>query len=181
MIVPTIGRETLRATVDSIAPQLLPCDELLVVADGPTGYEKAVVYHPDVVQGEPSGDYGNKLRDYAMQVAKGKLLMFCDDDDTYTPDALATVRRRCDRQRTRLHIFRMQSARDGILWGEQHLNSCNVGTPMFVLPNNTARLGRWQNSGGPYSDHHFITQTAALHPLPPVFHEEIIAVVGGTP
>lgn len=178
VIVPTIGRESLTATVESILPQLQAGDELLVVGDGPDNTAKARVYYPDTVQGEPSGDYGNKLRDWAMSVARGKMLMFCDDDDTFTPDALAHVRKRCDRQRTRLHIFRMQSSRDGVLWGGEHLNSCNVGTPMFVLPNNTARLGRWQNSGGPYSDHHFITATAALHPKPPVFHVEIVAVVG---
>jgi glycosyltransferase involved in cell wall biosynthesis len=181
VITPTIGRDSLRHTVDSIAPQLHKGDEHLVLADGPDAYAKAVAVHSGTVEGRPSGDWGNKLRDQAMAVARGRMLMFCDDDDVFTADALAVVRRRCDRARTRIHIFRMTGGPDGQLWNHESLGTCNVGTPMFVLPNIPGRLGRWQNPDGPFSDSRFINDTAALHPLPPIFHPEVIALVGGTP
>src|SRR5262249_18574844 len=158
--------------VDSIAPQLQAGDEHIVIADGPQNYERARNIHEGTVEGQPSGDWGNKLRDEATRMAKGKMLMFCDDDDIFTPDALHLVRTKCDRQRTRMHIFRMKSERDGLLWNYENLGSGNVGTPMFVLPNNPSRLARWQNPDGPFSDSRFINDTAALHPLPPVFHVE---------
>ncbi len=177
VIVPTVGRDTLRDTLDSIVPQLTTADEVIVAADGYGAWEKAVAIWPGTVERPQTGDWGNQHRDWAMTVAKGRMLMFCDDDDTFHPDALQTVRRRTGRHRTRLHLFRM-TCRDGILWGDATVRSCNVGTPMFVVPNIPKKLGAWRNPDGPMSDHRFIADTVALHDRPPIFHEEVIAHVG---
>lgn len=143
----------------SIEPQLGPGDELIVLTEPYTG------------------DFGNRSRDHGCQVATGTMLMFCDDDDVYTPDALETVRSVVADQTGRVHLFRMDSPTDGIIWVEPTVRLCNVGTPMFVIPNVKAKLGRWQNSEGAFSDFRFLTDTLKLHDEPPLFHEQIIARV----
>lgn len=156
IIVPTIGRETLSATLDSIKPQLLPEDELIVIE-------------------EPyRGDWGNPSRDKGCAQATGDLLLFCDDDDVFTPNALEIVRREADLKR--VNLFRMNHP-DGILWADQVVRAGNVGTPMFCIPNDKAKLGKWTNKQGAISDCHFLAETLALHGTDPVFHEEVIALV----
>lgn len=159
MIVPTIGRETLARTVASIEPQLGPGDELIVI------------------EAPYTGDFGNRSRDQGCLQATGTMLMFCDDDDVFTPDALETVRAGVGRQTDRVHLFRMDCP-DGRLWTEAEVRMGDVGTPMFVIPNVKALVPSWQNPDGPFSDFRFLTDTLALHGTGPVFHEEVIAVIG---
>ena len=74
IVVATSGRPTLNRTLSSIAPQLEPGDEIIVVCDD-------------------TGDAGDTARMDAMPRATGSHLTFIDDDDVYAPDALEKMRR----------------------------------------------------------------------------------------
>lgn len=186
MIVPTIGRETLVRTVESCRG----ATEILVVPDGRDAHTAAQDLLPanglPVRILEPDtdvrmGEYGHPQRNKGMAEAKGGWLMFLDDDDVFVPGAISFVNARLTTRRP--HIFRMHygegSPEHGLtLWGEPELHSCNVGTPMFVIPNKT--LPEWRpNPGvqdGRSGDFLFITEACELQGKP-VFVDKVIAEV----
>lgn len=157
IIVPTAGRATLARTLASFTSDLEPGDEVMVLRS--------------------DGEYGNEARDSAMGRAAGSHLLFMDDDDVYTENALPTIRQAVAVDPDRVHVFRMVNFDRNILWTDPDLRAANVGTPMVCIPNQPARLGRWSNPLGPISDFGFITRTMELRGDQPVFHEEVVAVV----
>jgi glycosyltransferase involved in cell wall biosynthesis len=160
VIVPTMGRDTLTRTLASVAPQLEHGDELLV--------------------GRLDCTYGNQARDNAMAKATGTHLLFLDDDDAYTPDALATMRQAIAVMPDRVHIFRMRYDHGLVLWYAPALASGNIGTPMVAIPNQPGRLGVWAAHSHYESDFAFIHDTVRLRDDEPVFHEDIVALVRPT-
>lgn len=173
VITPTKGRDSLRATLASITPQLEDGDEYLVIGDGPQPVAAAlcaefgVTYH----DGPLCHTYGATQRDYGIALAAGDWLAFCDDDDTFTPDALALIRTAVERVP---HLFRMQSPR-GVLWERQQVREGNVGTPMLVTPRYDD-MPKWDDGLYPYTgDHRFIKRLTDAHGV--VWREEIICNV----
>jgi len=138
VIVPTCGRPTLKNTITSILPQLQEDDQLIIVHDGPNetwidGTAGQVVVSRT---GEKTANNGASQRDKGMELATGTHLMFCDDDDIFTPDALAAAREAIGRHPQDMLIFQMEYGLDGHkLWSVPLYELCNVGTPMFVVPN----------------------------------------------
>jgi glycosyltransferase involved in cell wall biosynthesis len=101
IIVPTILRPTLAATLDSIqAAGLAPGDEVLVMVDAehahkplPPGVRASraapvAVYYSEVSR----GGWGGPARNLGVKAAKGSHLLFIDDDDVYRPGAIDTIR-----------------------------------------------------------------------------------------
>lgn len=127
VITPTKGRDSLRDTLASIAPQLAPGDEHLVIGDGPQPGAAALcgLFGARYYDGPLCHTYGNAQRDYGISLATGDWLAFCDDDDTFTPGALDAIR---SIQVRKPHIFRMETPR-GILWEHEQVQEGNVGTP----------------------------------------------------
>lgn len=180
IILPSIGRPTLLPTVNSIIPQLSENDTLIIVFDGPEAKEAApkLPYHPRVVvetREEKGGHNGSWARDTGMSLAYGTHLMFCDDDDTYTPDALETVRTAIKQRPDDAHVFQMKYANGLVLWKYPLVKVCNVGTPMFVVPNR-ADLPPWSDFDSQDGVHDFCW-IAAVEALagPPVFVKNVIA------
>lgn len=97
IIVPTIGRATLRRTLNSIAPQLREGDECLVVADGHLENVEALcrefgeAFHYLTWRDERSV-VGQAQRNAGILAARGDYLAFIGDDDVYTPDAFDAIR-----------------------------------------------------------------------------------------
>lgn len=106
-----------------------------------------------------TGDRGYQARTKGMLQATGTHLAFLDDDDVYVPGAIDTMRAHaCDRP----VIFRMDDPFHGIIWRTPELTYGNVGTPMFLVPNDPDRLGAWEpvefgRGPGRGGDFHFIT------------------------
>lgn len=157
VVVPTTGRDTLGRTLDSIRPQLLPGDQLIVESDA-------------------TGDWGATPRTKGMAAAAGDYLLFMDDDDVYLPGSLDAVRSALRENPGRPHLFSMW--RDAN-YGDQLpraevVQMGNVSTQMAVFPNDPAKLGAW---GTRYEgDYDFIRST--LDKYPPgavVFRPEVIA------
>jgi glycosyltransferase involved in cell wall biosynthesis len=165
IIIPTRGRKTLERTLRSIAGQLQPGDELLVLCDA-------------------TGDSGDSARMSAMERARGTHLAFMDDDDVYAPGALEKMRRFARDHPGRVGIFKMEHPVGTTHWrgGEPVLRYANVSTQNFLVPNVPGRLGRWTDrpprpSGGAYDgDYAFIVQTVELQGEP-LFVDEVTVLV----
>lgn len=170
IIIPTIGRPTLKQTLDSIrSQQLTDGDEIILVQDGP---EKAATRHVFEESRLPGkylgldrhyGDIGGTPRNRGIAEAGGEYLAFIDDDDRYTSGAFDRIRRGAKAHPKRPMLFRME--RPGwapTLWRDKTVRVGNVSTQMFVVPNDPQRLGTWgtQDAG----DLAFVCTTLAKYP-----------------
>lgn len=156
IIVPTIMRPSLVATLDSIRDaRARPGDEALIVVDaahrdgyGPAGINDAVaalvaggvsvrILQPD----EARGGWGGPARNHGVAVARGSHLLFIDDDDVYRPGAIDIIRGLVADAPDTMHVWRMLARGGRVLWGKQQLRVGNIGTPMFCVPRYAA--GGW--------------------------------------
>jgi glycosyltransferase involved in cell wall biosynthesis len=175
VIVPTLGRDTLAATLESIVPQLAQGDEVIVVADGPQPTAAAIVrtIRSDDVRyfaHGPTHVKGNSQRNAGIAGATGDYLLFMDDDDVYVAGALDMIRDAARAEAGRSFVFRMDNY-GTILWRARRLSYGDVGTPMFVAPNVRGAVPSWRDS-----DYDFACDFVARHG-PPVWREEVVAVV----
>jgi glycosyltransferase involved in cell wall biosynthesis len=182
VITPTIGRQSLMYTLLSVALQLEPGDEHIVIGDGvqPEAWTMCKAFGATYRDGPLSRNYGNTQRDVAAAIATGEYLMYCDDDDTFTPDALALVREAVTVEPGIPHLFRMRHPTFNLLWQRPALVPGNVGTPMFVVPNDS-RLALWNDSHPDAygADYRFIARTVANHGGRCGWQEGIVCNVGG--
>jgi glycosyltransferase involved in cell wall biosynthesis len=156
VIVPTRGRRSLAATLDSVGEQLEPGDEVLVRCTR-------------------DEDFGNAARQSLIERAAGTHLVFIDDDDQLAQGALATMRRVAEEHPGRVAIFRMRYLDGRVLWTDAVLRERNVSSQMFLVPNIPGKLGRWENPAYPrMADWSFISETVRLQGEP-LFREEIVA------
>jgi glycosyltransferase involved in cell wall biosynthesis len=153
VILATRGRRTLARTLDSFLHQLGPGDELMIVCDA-------------------SGDAGDSPRNDAMPRARGSHLVFIDDDDVYAPGAFATMRRFADENPGRIGIFKLEYVVRTRRWVEPELRYKNVSTQMFLVPNVSGKLGRWERRNNVAGDFVFIEETARLQGEP-IFVDEV--------
>jgi len=138
-IVPTIGRESLKKTLQSI--ELLDGDEIIVVGKiRPTGDDR-----PRYVICPPGNDWGARERTAAIPLATATHLSFMDDDDVYSEGARATIEKVIEAFPEKPLIFRMRYPSGKILWAEPKFRIANIGTPMMVLPNIPDMLGTWSS------------------------------------
>lgn len=167
VIIPTIGRPQLLRALASVAAQP-GADDLDVIVAADTHHRVVDlaglgVLHPSldrlrtIAVDAGYSAWGHPQRNVAMQEARGAWLAFLDDDDGWTPGAVATIRRAIAANDRRVHIFRM-SYRDGsTLWADRAIRPGNVGTPMVVVKNDPGLPGRW---GDRYEgDYDFIRET----------------------
>jgi len=186
LIIPTAGRFSLRRTLESAAPQLLPGDEMLVIGDVRMGAlpEMAAIcadfpqcrYVP-FTDGVMS--WGHRQTNHGMTIATGDYLSFNDDDDVYTGDALALMRAAATDFPGRPLLFRFRSYLGGLeFWLRAGLvqQAC-IGGHCAVVPRDHRYLGRW---GDHYEgDFQFIKESLdnwADAGIDPVWCPQIIAV-----
>jgi hypothetical protein len=160
VIIPTGGERAaqLKHAIGSISPQLEHGDEIIVTRfDCP---------------------WGHRARNLAIPRCAGTHLMFCDDDDSYAPDALLNVRKEVALVPDRVHVFAMTYGDGRVLTANNPPGYGSVGTPMMVIPNNPEKMGRWDEID--YAgDWRFFESTMEHYPeLPPVLHTVSIARVG---
>jgi glycosyltransferase involved in cell wall biosynthesis len=175
VIMPTKGRETLVSAFASVASQLRPGDEVLVVCSD-------------------AGDFGNSARNDAIERARGSHLVFLDDDDEYLPGALDAMRSFAAANPRRVGLFRLRYHGHGDTGAPKNL--ADIGTPMLVVPNVPGKVGRFgpadtddplvraQRPGETreelalrFSDYEFIRSTLAQQGGEPVTVPTVTAVV----
>lgn len=189
VIVPTKGRKTLERTLRSV--RLHRGHEVIVVGEGaqPLAKKTCKELRPDVpfdirfFKGPKSNNWGNSQRDLGMKKARGRWLMFIDDDDIYVPDAFKHVLNAIGQERSpqqaTIHVFRMLDFRykRQVLWQCKKPLLGNVGTPMLCLPNLEDFKGMWPDSQDYGSDQMFIQDTLNRWPSSKITWETDIIVI----
>lgn len=120
--------------------------------------------------------WGHPQVNLGIEHAKGDYLVFIDDDDEFTGDALTNIRRaiRSLPEPTPL-MFRFHSKRYGTLWQRKVIEVGCIGGHEFVVPNIPERIGSWTDRYE--GDFDFIQSTLERWPANSlVWCEEIIAI-----
>jgi glycosyltransferase involved in cell wall biosynthesis len=175
IVIPTIGRPTLKTTLRSIRRQNRGDIEIIVVSDGPlpSAQRIARITGATFIEGPRTQSWGNAQRMIGIEAATGRYLMFIDDDDRHRRRAFKQIRAAISETPDRIVVFRM--TRDGkVLWRERVVKHTNQGTPQLLVPNVPARLGSWLTFDRYESDFDFLTECVALQGEP-IWSEAIIA------
>jgi glycosyltransferase involved in cell wall biosynthesis len=180
VITPTIGRSTLRRTLES---GVLDKDDLWeIITDGPDVYKSAKTEILDLLTVrsdlhctttfKSTKDYGNKLRDMIMAITGKDYFIFLDDDDIFVPGAIDIIKCETAQHYPKPIIFKMINGNGEILWKNREVTPGNVGGSMFCCPNTPGKLGKWANGAGHRSDFEFIRGT--LEKYGPGWRQNII-------
>lgn len=163
IIIPSIGRQTLIKTLESLRVQLYPSDQVIVVFDGwpdvfllkdVKRYRPTLAINPN----GPSEDYGASARTLGQSMATKDVLLWMDDDDWYEPNALDAIRSHYAKSNG-IAVFGMSGV------DATCVEPGKISTQMVAIPRN-ATLGTW---GKHYEgDYQFISQTVALNPDTPI-------------
>ena len=209
VIIPTIGRPFLERTLRSILLQQTTLTWEVVLVGDAHGEEwaKALTELPAMLDRleMPDGhlqfwlhDGGQHIvgmpqRQFGMSVARGRWLVFMDDDNVYLPAAFEAIRRGIEIADSKFLLpgdppvllyrwIRPPAFNRGIFWeragsiGDEpgHIDAKNI-----VVANDPERLGRW---GMRYSgDYDFVKETIALHEGNVIYRPEIIALAEPEP
>lgn len=86
-------RELLGRCIPSVAAQTYPAVEHVVVSDGPDPMLRGLLEDSPVAYGESDhgGHWGHLARLKAVEMARGDLIAWLDDDDAYRPDHVALL------------------------------------------------------------------------------------------
>ncbi len=183
IVVPTIGRDSLENTLDSIKSQMHQFDQVFVVADGKFPHSRKLVSTYGVQFGYfdlpagPHNDWGARARNYGLSMAKKAYVCFMDDDDEYLPGAFQAIRAAIHEFPGNPFMFRMLHGGQ-IIWKNKEIEIGNVSSQMIVVPNDQGRLGRFTDRYE--GDFDFIRSTADLYfpdHNPFVWREDLIAVL----
>jgi hypothetical protein len=147
VLIATIGRPSLQRMLDSLSPQLLPCDHLTVVFDGegfdsPADISKFVCQVHIIHQTPNLGSWGHVIRNkYAKRLEKTDFVMHGDDDDYYTEGTFDYLREACD-DTSCLYIARNRD-KDYISKINIEIKTGSVGTHSGIIPYDLNTKGYW--------------------------------------
>lgn len=203
IIVPTIGRSTLGATLDSIAADITNTDQVVVVTgkENPDVHalvdEFSTLHDGEWIYGWPfetvNENVGHGLRNVALdEIITASHVCSIDDDDQYYPGALSLLRAAaCDKPVIFKTRWGAAHPANGVeLWQERRVCLGNIATPMIVAPVCAARftppqeplsdLERWTiaQQGDPwyFADLGWAQQLVAELGAP-VWREEFVALI----
>lgn len=175
IVIPTLGRPTLEATLASCAD----ADEIVVVLDTAQGGSLPCELPSNVILHE--GNFGvrggHAGRAHGITLATGTHLAFFDDDDVYVPGAIDVMRdAACDLP----VIFRIDHDAHGVIWRDPNIWFGNVTTQQYLVPNRPQLFGEWTpirpDWPQPGGDCSFIKQTVENF-VGVEWREEVIAVM----
>lgn len=164
ILLPTIGRQTLRAMLRTLAQQLTPIDEVWLVSDGPASDQvKQLFYQFNQVgrlveiEDGPHKDWGHTPRNRVLpEIPPGSYIVHLDDDDGLAPGALHAVRQAILQHPGEMFLFQMRRPDGSIIPDGHEVRPGNVGTPMFVHPSGI-QVGTFEPRYG--GDHDYIAGT----------------------
>jgi len=156
-IIPTLNRDTLKRTIDSI--DAWEGDEILVEVDKPS-----------------RNMWGNPGRNNAMHRARGDYLAFIDDDDYYVPNHRHIMQQAIDAHPAKPILFRMRYPNGDYLWKTKEIIPGNIGSAMILVPNQPERLVHWKD-GRNMADFIFVDHWSWKDDEV-IWSEEVIALLG---
>lgn len=185
VVIPTIGRETLKGTLASLVLQLNPEDAVVVICEEPDPEVRATVCaladcYPEsdwAYIEHQGGDWGHPNRNFAMdRHVHTSHVWTLDDDDVATSTALDSLRQHMADPWT---IFRMNFGpghpANGITcWREKLLQAGDIGTPMIFAPLGSSRFGH------EYMGDYVYAQQLREEHGEPVWSEDVVCVVRPT-
>lgn len=153
IITPTLGRETLRQTVDSARDvEWAPTDEWWIVGDAhaqlPAWLDEYVLGlgHPFKYFAYDAGrhEWGHPQRNVAIERArKGNYLVWQDDTDTFFPGALTDLHDSLPEEQVPFLVsFKIANAMYSC---ENPVSVGCVGGHQFVTPNIPGKVGLWSD------------------------------------
>ena len=161
VIVPTTGRPSLVDTLASIASQIQPGDEIIVVCNA--------------LGDEGNQARGNWAREQGAQRAHGSHLLFCDDDDVFLPGAFEIIREFARQNPGRIGLFRRRfSAAVQLQWQWPRLAFGGLQAMSFCIPNVPGKVGHWIPVPGNWSDIFVIQEAARQQGTEPIFCDAVI-------
>lgn len=181
IIVPTVGRPTLRRTITMAIRAMGMRDELIVVGDGPLPAARAImaetgdprIFYMETV---PTHKWGCAQYDFGSSRARGDFLMFSTDDDAILEDAVETVRAEVE-DKPWPHVFAMYHMPQGRVL-KNSVKRCEVGAHQIVVPNDPTKLAKWADDLSETNDHAYLMTTLRNWGRElPEFHNQTIAVM----
>lgn len=150
VLIATTGRESLFKMLDSLELQLESNDFLTIVFDAIDRdnifdlLENTLVKFECIcnVIMEPYnlGFWGHGIRNKYNQL-RGDFVLHGDDDDTYLPEAIATIKKEVSKDLNALYVFPMLTIYGCIRGNPMVLG--NIGTPMGVIPAYYNSQAKW--------------------------------------
>lgn len=145
VVVPTIGRDSLLRTLDSLTPQLT-ADDVGIIACDATGADADAVTRMThgsrfvVFQVGSKTAAGHHATNFVLDHLPSDVTHTwrIDDDDVASPGALAALRgAACSSP-----VFaRFRYVDDGLVWDSPVLQEANIGSPCILAPRSAARWG----------------------------------------
>lgn len=189
VVIPTIGRPSIRATLLSIRGQAsVAWVEVVVVADTHRNRDAGLGKIADACREHRAQyleldagahDTGSPQLHMGFARARAGWVLNCGDDDMYVPGAFETIAGVIERERTppgplmfKVELYpneRRGNREPVVLWQERRIERFNVTGQGFVCPNDPRRMGRWVD------DVTFMRETVALHDGRVEWREELIA------
>lgn len=172
VVIPTIGRPTLARTLASIRRQAPAAQcQIVVVADTHAGTFAADLAAVPALCARyaafgasydgGSHCYGQQQRQHGMTLARGRWLLFGQDDSAWLPGAWETIAGALRGGPAVPHLFRVQTWQAGVVPRNHRLELGNCDADGIAVPNDPTRLGTW---GLAYTgDYSFIQETVALY------------------
>lgn len=183
IIIPTVGRDTLERTIGSITTNNgfnTKTDRIYVISDGVLikNLEKHKEYLTYKNLG-PINDYGASQINLGIMSSSNPYVMFMDDDDVYTENALEIVKNTIYQMPEQYYIFKMaygSKMSNSVLWKKKEIKYQNVSTQMFcVHREGLGNIPPWNGRFG--NDYDFISHYGQLNPNKKcIWVDEIIAI-----
>jgi hypothetical protein len=154
VVIPTVGRDTLEQTLDSLAAQPESSGvEVVVVADTHGGFTaqleqaRRLTRSRDHVWLELDAGLhcvGQPQRTMGARAATAAWVWFSQDDNISAKDALATIEMATDQQvRPRPLFFKMRTYWGDVVWRSPYLALGNIDADCMVFPRHIAHAVTW--------------------------------------
>ncbi len=154
VVIPTVGRDTLEHTLDSLAAQPESSGvEVVVVADTHGGFTAELEQARQLTK---SRDHvwleldaglhcvGQPQRTFGAKLATAAWVWFGQDDNVSAKDALSTIEMAIDVQTVaRPLFFKMKTYWGDVVWRSPYLALGNIDADCMVFPRHIAQAVKW--------------------------------------